>query len=144
MNKPLQTIGLASLIVVLVGCGPSRTDAGSTTPAPTTPYVTVGSPDDTSLPPAAPPVGSPPATSTGGTTPVPAATPVIVRTAADVPRISPAEAWQLLESGWAVLIDTRSAEEYRAGHAADAISLPEADAAWRYAELPIDRTLIFY
>jgi len=144
VNKPLQIIGLASLIVVLVGCGPWHTDAGPTTAAPATPYVTVGSPDDISPSAAATPVGSAPTSSMAGATPVPEATPLIVRTAEDVTRISPAEAWQLLESSWALLIDTRSAEEYRTGHAADAISLPEAEAVRRYAELPTDRTLIFY
>jgi hypothetical protein len=55
-----------------------------------------------------------------------------------------AEAYSLVESGEGILYDTRSVEEYQALHAAGAVSFPEAGMASRYAELPMDRALIFY
>lgn len=74
----------------------------------------------------------------------PSATPVVVRTGNDVQRITPAEAKALLNDGAAILYDTRSARSYRTQHAAGAISLPEADVAARFSELPTDKALIFY
>jgi len=59
-------------------------------------------------------------------------------------RISPAKAKALVDDGRAVLYDTRSADQYRALHAAGAISFPEDQAAARFDELPDDLELIFY
>ena len=68
-----------------------------------------------------------------------------VNSAADVQRISPQRARQLLDRGEAVLYDTRSAEAYRAQRAEGAVSFPETEAAARINELPDDGTaLIFY
>jgi predicted small lipoprotein YifL len=77
-------------------------------------------------------------------TSTPSVTPPAVVTTANVQLITTAEAYALVESGEGVLYDTRSLEEYRAQHAAGAISLPEADIAARYGELPTDKALIFY
>jgi hypothetical protein len=74
----------------------------------------------------------------------PSATPVVVLTADDVQRITVAEAKAFLDDGVAALYDTRPVEEYRAQHAAGAISFPEADVVARYGELPADKALIFY
>ena len=78
------------------------------------------------------------------TLPPAAATPGTALTAKDVQRITPAEAKVLLDSGSAVLYDTRSAKAYRSKHAAGAISFPEAEVAKRLSELPADKVLIFY
>ncbi len=62
-----------------------------------------------------------------------------------VRRISPREARALLETGEAVVYDTRTTAAYRIEHAAGATSLPEAELAGRIDELPDDgRGLIFY
>ncbi len=65
-------------------------------------------------------------------------------TAAELPRIAPQEAYRLMQAEEAALYDVRSAEVYRALHAEGALSLPEAEAIQRMAELPEDRTLILY
>lgn len=62
-----------------------------------------------------------------------------------VQRLSPQETRALLETGEAVVYDTRTAGAYRIQHAAGATSLPEAELAGRIDELPDDgRVLIFY
>ena len=78
------------------------------------------------------------------TLPPTAATPVVVRSAADVQRITLADAKSLLDNGTAVLVDARSAKAYNYKHAAGAISLPEDEVAARASELPTDKSLIFY
>jgi hypothetical protein len=65
-----------------------------------------------------------------------------VRSADDVQRISPSEAKALVDSGEAILYDTRLADAYLAQHAAGAVSFPEEDAAVRIDELPDDGTAI--
>lgn len=142
----------------------STPEAASATPSPTNtsapptgeatatskpPSIIEGSPADVLSPTAQEPaVASPPpltATSTATSPPAaPSATPVAVLTANDIQRISPAEAKALLDGGTAVLYDVRSENEYRALHAADAISFPEADTIARFSELPADKSLIFY
>ena len=82
-------------------------------------------------------------------TEAPAATPTEPAPAAplstdDVQRITPAEAKPLLDSGEAVMYDTRSAAAYNALHATGALSFPEADAAGRFGDLPADKSLVFY
>lgn len=87
--------------------------------------------------PVAPPTAVPPTLTT--------APPVLgVQTPADVQRITVEEARQLVESGAALLYDTRSAAEYRTRHAAGATSFPDTDAAARHGELPTDQVIIFY
>ena len=62
----------------------------------------------------------------------------------DVQRISPQEAKALLDSGEAVLYDTRSVDAYQTQRAQGAVSFPEATTA-HLDELPDDGTaLIFY
>jgi rhodanese-related sulfurtransferase len=61
----------------------------------------------------------------------------------DLQRVSPAQAKALLDGG-ALLYDVRSEEDYRARHAAGSLSLPDTSIAFRFGELPIDRSLIFY
>jgi hypothetical protein len=62
----------------------------------------------------------------------------------DVPRVSPPEAQQKSEQGQAVLVDVRGKALYDAGHAAGAISIPEAEMAARLGELPQDKQVILY
>jgi hypothetical protein len=69
---------------------------------------------------------------------------VVVERADDVQRIAPATAMELLNSGEAVLIDARSAAAFEAAHASGAISLPAAEAAARFDELPRGKSLVFY
>jgi len=73
-----------------------------------------------------------------------AAVPAAALTAQDVQRITLADAKSLLDNGTAVLIDARSERAYSSGHAAGAISLPEAEVVARLSELPTDKSLIFY
>jgi hypothetical protein len=65
-------------------------------------------------------------------------------TVEDIPRITPAEAKELLDSGRAVLYDVRSEGVYRARHAQGALSFPASDMVARYGELPTDKSLVFY
>ena len=169
------TLALASLVVLLAGCGgpdaqpqqpeqallateapatetlaPTAEPTAASTPTdmpspaveepvPTvTPLPTTGEPAPMSTPtPTAEPTAAPP-------TSAPSATPVVVRTVQDIQRLAPAEAKELLDSGKAVLYDVRSVGEYRALHAAGALSFPEAGMVARYGELPTDRALVFY
>jgi hypothetical protein len=169
MNRLLWLLFLTSLAVLLASCGPAVTEtvqvehASTATPAavaeqpatastsalvtdeptatavaeePTAapePVQTTREPTPTSAPPTeAPPTKAPSATPSGGLT------------AVDVQRITPAEASSLLDSGEAVLYDVRSAAAYNALHAVGALSWPEADAAARFGELQVDKSLIFY
>jgi len=77
-------------------------------------------------------------------TAAPSASPTVALTADDLQLLTTAEANALVKDGTALLVDTRSVEEYRILHAAGAISFPEADMAVRYGELPADKALIFY
>ena len=74
----------------------------------------------------------------------PSATPMATLPVNEPQLITTAEAYALVESGDAVLVDTRSVEEYQVRRAAGAVPFPEADAAARYGELPTDEALIFY
>jgi rhodanese-related sulfurtransferase len=74
----------------------------------------------------------------------PTATPLTVLSANDVQRITVAEARALVDSGNALLYDTRSLAEYRTLHAAGALSFPDSEMTARYDELPGDTALIFY
>ena len=85
------------------------------------------------------------ATETGQTERVvPAPPTMVVRSADEVQRITPAEAKPLLDGDQAILYDARSADSYRTQRAAGAISFPEADVAARFGELPDDKALVFY
>ena len=62
----------------------------------------------------------------------------------DVPRMPLQEAQAKLEQGQAILIDVRTKQSYDAGHAAGALSIPEAEMAARLSELPRDKEIILY
>jgi hypothetical protein len=81
----------------------------------------------------------------GRTGPAPTAEPqVVVESAEDVQRITPADAKALLDSGEAVLYDARSAASNQKVHAAGAISFPDSEVAARSGEMPSDKSLIFH
>lgn len=58
-------------------------------------------------------------------------------------RIAPQEAYRLAQAEQAVLLDVRIKDAYDAGHAQGSLSLPEAEAIQRMADLPDDRLLVF-
>ena len=62
----------------------------------------------------------------------------------DIPRVSPAEAYQQQQAGTAVLVDVREGQFYQESRAAGAISVPEEELLARLDELPADKTLILY
>ena len=119
LNKWLLTIVLTGLLVLLVGCGVSNTEAEQVV------QVTAASPEGQQK----------------SNTP---AVPVSALTDKDVQRITLTDAKALLDGGTAVLIDARSAASYSSKHAAGAISLPEEEVDTRADELPTDKALIFY
>jgi len=61
-----------------------------------------------------------------------------------VPRISIEEARARYDSGSAIFVDVRSADEYQARHIPNALSIPEDEIAARYNELPKDQEIILY
>ncbi|MBI2822992.1 MAG: rhodanese-like domain-containing protein [Acidobacteria bacterium] len=61
-----------------------------------------------------------------------------------VPRISLSDFKGLIESGDLVILDVRSGDSYRAGHIPGALSMPLADIAARWRELPADKTIVTY
>ena len=65
-------------------------------------------------------------------------------TAADVQRIAPQEARDLVEAGGAILLDTRSEPEYVQAHAEGAYHYPVAEAEQLAGTLPAEGALIFY
>jgi len=62
----------------------------------------------------------------------------------EVPRISLPEARARHDAGTALFVDVRSQGEYETAHIPDAISLPLANLAARYQELPLDAEIITY
>jgi rhodanese-related sulfurtransferase len=63
---------------------------------------------------------------------------------AGVPRLDAAEAWDLAQSGDAVLVDVRPRALYTELHAAGAISMPLDELVDCHGQLPPDVTLVFY
>jgi len=65
-----------------------------------------------------------------------------------VARVPPAEAQRLWERGEVILVDTRNAEDYAAGHIRGSVSLPYHQFTSRYPavadRLPRDRPLLIY
>jgi 3-mercaptopyruvate sulfurtransferase SseA len=59
-------------------------------------------------------------------------------------RVSVAELQKMVEAGTVAIYDTRSKMSYDAEHIKGALSLPEGEADARAAELPRDKTLVFY
>ena len=62
----------------------------------------------------------------------------------EVVRIPVEEAWSRHEAGTAVIVDVRPLEDYQTLHAANAVSLPLAEIADRYPELPQDKEILTY
>jgi rhodanese-related sulfurtransferase len=62
----------------------------------------------------------------------------------DVPRISVNETKERLDSGIAIVIDVRSAQEYAEAHIPSALSIPLDELQSRYQELPPDAEIITY
>ena len=66
-------------------------------------------------------------------------------TAADVPRISLQDLRKLLDQGANVtLVDTRSADEYAAGHIPGSLTIPYAEIEARYRELSVTSQIVLY
>ena len=136
MSKRMVLIATVSLAVLLAGCVP------------------IQQPDQQGGEPTLPAAESSPATSPLNPSPtdrpseisvLPTAAPdATVFTVADVQRITPADALELVNGGTAVLVDTRSLEQFGQLRIAGALSFPEAAAAEYYATLPSGMMLIFY
>jgi len=62
----------------------------------------------------------------------------------DVPRVTVDEAYEAVTRGEAILVDTRSFENYQAGHAVGAISLPVDEVEARLGELDPNKWVITY
>jgi 3-mercaptopyruvate sulfurtransferase SseA len=61
-----------------------------------------------------------------------------------VERISPEETHAMVQNGEAIIVDVRDQAAFEAGHAAGALSLPEAELADRLSELPRQQMIITY
>lgn len=61
-----------------------------------------------------------------------------------VASISPAAARELMESGGCLLLDVRSAGEWRSGRIAGAVHIPLPEIGARWTELPADRPVVVY
>ena len=70
---------------------------------------------------------------------------VVTQTPAeDARRVTPEELKKMLDSGKAVVYDTRAKGAYDAEHIKGALSMPSNEVADRAGELPKDKTLVFY
>lgn len=132
MNRLLWLLFLTGLAVLLAGCGPPAAESLQAEQASTATPVAAAEQPTSAGPTEAPLTKAPSATPSGGLT------------AADVQRITPAEASALLDSGEAVLYDVQGELGYITLHAVGALSLPPADVEARFAELPTDKAVIFY
>ncbi len=68
----------------------------------------------------------------------------IIKSQDDAPRISVQDAYQAVRNGEAVLVDTRSAEQYAAQHAARAFNLPVYNLESLLAALDPDLHYLLY
>ena len=64
--------------------------------------------------------------------------------AEDARRVTPEELKKMLDSGKAVVYDTRAKAAYDAEHIKGSLSMPSNEVADRAGELPKDKTLVFY
>lgn len=76
--------------------------------------------------------------------PAPLPTPSPTIPATEVPRTEIKQAREQLEGGSAVMVDTRSPEEYAQAHIEGAISIPFRETEARSGELPKDKEIILY
>ena len=81
-------------------------------------------------------------TSTAATTPAAPQTPT--EPADGVKRMTIEDARAAVEKGTAIIVDVRSADEYKANHIKGSISIPYAEIADRIKELPKDKTAVLY
>lgn len=68
----------------------------------------------------------------------------LIRTKADVPRVSPAELQQLMAKGEAIALDVRGTVPFKYGHIAQAVSIPLGLLDRRSNELPQDKLIVAY
>jgi 3-mercaptopyruvate sulfurtransferase SseA len=61
-----------------------------------------------------------------------------------VRRVTVAELREAVDKGTAVIVDVRSAEQYKADHIKGALHIPEAEVATRSGELPRDKMIVTY
>jgi hypothetical protein len=134
---------LAAGVLLLTGCGPASTPEAEVETATARPTLEYRMAQVKTATPAVSATPGPTAT----WVPLPTAPPTPENgepTKADVVRIDPARAWEMLEAGEAVLVDVRVAGSYAQEHAAGAISMPIAEVQARAGELPADKLVIFY
>jgi 3-mercaptopyruvate sulfurtransferase SseA len=72
------------------------------------------------------------------------ANPGEIRSQDQIPRVTAAEAYQAVQSGEAVLLDTRSEAQFAALHATGAINIPVTEVEARLNELDPDTWYITY
>jgi len=140
MNKRAPYIGLIVLVLagvtLLGGCRVNTTepDTEATIQAAVEATLLARGPQPTQLPDAE--IGPP----------APARSPQPTSTAPDdgIRRVTAAELKALVDSGEAIIVDSRSLNSYNEKHIADAISIPYTEVAQRYAELPTDKHISFY
>jgi 3-mercaptopyruvate sulfurtransferase SseA len=71
--------------------------------------------------------------------------PVAIATPSDgVRRVTVAELREALDKGAAVVVDVRSADQYKASHIKSAVHIPETEVAARSGELPRDKMIVTY
>jgi len=83
-------------------------------------------------------------TATNSTAAKPAPSVVAQAPADDARRVKAEELKSLIDSGKAVVYDTRAKAAYDAEHIKGALSMPSNEVADRADELPKDKTLVFY
>ena len=68
----------------------------------------------------------------------------LIRSQDDVPRVNPQEAYEALQSGQAILVDTRSSADFDLSHVQGAINIPLAEAEAIIPTLDLDQWYITY
>ncbi|HVF44845.1 MAG TPA: rhodanese-like domain-containing protein [Pyrinomonadaceae bacterium] len=84
------------------------------------------------------------ATAAANTAAKPSPSVVAQAPADDARRVTPEELKKMLDSGKAVVYDTRAKGAYDAEHIKGALSMPSNEVADRAGDLPKDKTLVFY
>jgi hypothetical protein len=128
---------------LLAGCGPAPTPTVEVEAATVQPTIAYRMAQVKTATPAVSPTPRPTAT----WVPMPTSPPTPENrepTKADVTRITPAQAWEMLQGDEAVLVDVRVEGSYAEEHAAGAISMPIAEVPARVGALPADKLVIFY
>ncbi len=155
MRSSALSLGAALLALACGGCDHSRAPAnGSSTAPAAAPAASVAQAQPpaggASVESAPPPATVAPPTPEVAVKPAPAAPPAapvaapVPGSAAEVHRISVAEAKALHEQGRAVIVDVRDKGSYDSGHVAGALHIPTDALLVRMNELPRDKTIITY